>query len=171
MFSTHFQSFNSILTDFSDFSLESPFRLWRLVGVWFDFQSNKMVVLDHLTSFSIVFVLSSTFLETSLENGLGLPIGLWRLFHIFQKFWTLNLSICKRSIKKNFLLRRYLKNASRLTWFELKIAKMAIFGNFSAMKDMMINMENDQLDELYNPRIVVFWFTEVVQKSQSSLQK
>ena len=48
---------------------------------------------------------------------------------------------------------------------------MAIFGNFSAMKDMMINMENDQLDELYNASIVVFWFAEVVQKSQSSLQK
>ena len=48
---------------------------------------------------------------------------------------------------------------------------MAIFGNFSAMKDMMINMENDQLDELYNASIVVFWFAEVVQKNQAYRSK
>ena len=30
------------------------------------------------------------------------------------------------------------------------MAKMSIFGQFYPLKDMIQNMENDQLDELYN---------------------
>ena len=48
---------------------------------------------------------------------------------------------------------------------------MSIFGQFYPLKDMTQNMENDQLDELYNSTKAVFWFSEVVQKSVSSLHK
>ena len=48
---------------------------------------------------------------------------------------------------------------------------MSIFGQFYPLKDMIKNIENDQLDELYNSTKAVFWFPEVVQKSVSSLQK
>ena len=48
---------------------------------------------------------------------------------------------------------------------------MSIFGQFYPLKDMIQNMENDQLDELYNSAEAVFWFPEVVQKSVSSLHK
>ena len=48
---------------------------------------------------------------------------------------------------------------------------MSIFGQFYPLKDMIQNMEIDQLDELYNSTKAVFWFSEVVQKSVSSLHK
>ena len=48
---------------------------------------------------------------------------------------------------------------------------MSIFGQFYLLKDMIKNIENDQLDELYNSTKAVFWFSEVVQKSVSSLHK
>ena len=48
---------------------------------------------------------------------------------------------------------------------------MSIFGQFYPLKDMIKNIENDQLDELYNSTKAVFWFPEVVQKSVSSLHK
>ena len=48
---------------------------------------------------------------------------------------------------------------------------MSIFGQFYPLKDMIKNIENDQLDELYNSTKAVFWFSEDVQKSVSSLHK
>ena len=48
---------------------------------------------------------------------------------------------------------------------------MSIFGQFYPLKDMIKNIENDQLDELYNSTKAVFLFSEVVQKSVSSLHK
>ena len=58
--------------------------------------------------------------------------------------------------KKKFAFESILKKCHRPQTSELKKPFLTIFGHFYALKDMMINMENDQLDELYNPRIVVF---------------
>ena len=101
------------------------------------------IISDHFRLFPVV---SSPFLETPMENGLGLPIDSGDFGTDSDQIWSTRFKHFEAFCRKKIIIQAILKNLNYTQISKLQMPKMSIFGQFYPLKGMIQNVENDQLD-------------------------